>query len=108
MGFLGGIQMKSKRAKACDISQKVKSTVWERDLHCCILCGAPGAPNAHYISRGQSGLGIPENVVTLCQTCHTAYDQSFQREILKSEIADYLRGKYPGWDDIMLTYQKGD
>ena len=98
----------NKRTKALDISQKVKSTVWERDLHCCILCGAPGAPNAHYISRGQSGLGIPENVVTLCQSCHTAYDQSSQRETLKTTIADYLRSKYADWDNVRLTYRKGD
>lgn len=57
---------------------------------------------------GKSGLGIPENVVTLCQTCHMAYDQSTQREILKNEIADYLRSKYPRWDDMRLTYRKGD
>lgn len=97
-----------KRTKALDISRKVKSIVWERDLHCCIICGAPGAPNAHYISRGQSGLGIPENVVTLCQTCHRAYDQTAQRETLKNTIAAYLRSKYENWDDMRLTYQKGD
>ena len=49
----------SKRSKACDISPKVKKKVWERDNHCCIICGSPYAmPNAHYISRAQGGLGI--------------------------------------------------
>ena len=98
----------NRRTKALDISPRVKKIVYARDNGLCILCGAPGAPNAHYISRGQSGLGIPENVVTLCQSCHTAYDQSSQRETLKITIADYLRGKYPGWDNVRLTYQKGD
>ncbi len=49
----------SKRSKACDISPKVKKKVWERDNHCCIICGSPYAmPNAHYIARSQGGLGI--------------------------------------------------
>lgn len=44
----------SKRSNACNISQKVKKKVWERDNHCCIICGSPYAmPNAHYISRAQ-------------------------------------------------------
>lgn len=98
--------MKSRRAKACDISRKVKSIVWERDLHCCILCGAPGAPNAHYISRGQSGLGIEQNVVTLCSDCHRAYDQTAQRESYRREIENYLRAKYENWGDMCLTYKK--
>ncbi|WP_312611434.1 hypothetical protein [Oscillibacter sp.] len=98
----------NRRTKALDIPLRVKKIVYARDGGLCILCGAPGAPNAHYISRGQSGLGIEQNVVTLCQTCHTAYDQSSQRETLKPIIADYLRSKYPGWDDMRLTYKKGE
>lgn len=98
----------NRRTKALDISPRVKKIVYVRDNGTCILCGAPGAPNAHYKSRGQSGRGIPENVVTLCQTCHMAYDQSPQREIMKNTIADYLRSKYENWDDMRLTYQKGD
>lgn len=98
----------NRRTKALDISPRVKKIVYARDGGLCILCGSPGAPNAHYISRGQSGRGIEQNVVTLCQTCHTSYDQSPQRETLKNEIADYLRSKYENWDDTRLTYQKGD
>ena len=98
----------NRRTKALDISPRVKKIVYARDNGLCILCGAPGAPNAHYISRGQSGRGIEQNVVTLCQTCHTAYDQSTQREVLKNTIADYLRSKYENWDDMRLTYKKGD
>jgi len=102
----------NRRTKALDISPRVKKIVYARDNGLCILCGAPGAPNAHYISRGQSGRGIPENVVTLCQKCHTAYDQpsgrDTQREITANIIAGYLRSKYVDWDNIRLTYQKGD
>jgi len=56
--------MKSKRSKATDISQSVKMKVWERDNHCCIVCGYNQnvMPNGHYISRAKGGLGIEQNI----------------------------------------------
>lgn len=99
----------NKRTKALDISPRVKKIVWERDGHCCIICGSPYAsPCCHYIPRSQGGLGIEQNIFTGCETCHMAYDQSTQRAILRDTIADYLRSQYKNWDDIRLTYLKGD
>lgn len=96
-----------KRTRALDISKKVKDTVWERDGQRCILCGDPQAmPNAHYIGRSQGGLGIEQNVVTLCRQCHNDYDNSPLRPLLREEIRDYLRGQYPGWNEANLTYRK--
>lgn len=97
-----------KRTKALDITKKVKDAVWERDGHCCILCGNPQAmPNAHYIARSHSGLGIEQNIVTLCAACHHQYDQTADRQIIKAEIELYLRSQYPGWDEKNLVYRKG-
>lgn len=97
--------MRSERTKACDIPKKVKDKVWERDGERCIRCGRHDAmPNAHYIPRSKNGLGIEENVVTLCMDCHRLYDQSTMREEIGEFIADYLRGKYPGWDEINKIY----
>ena len=48
--------MKSKRTKACEISQKVKEIVWNRDNHKCIYCGRyvhKTCANAHFIKRSQ-------------------------------------------------------
>lgn len=48
----------SKRSKACEISQKVKENVWNRDNHSCIICGKyvdKGYANAHFIKRSQRG-----------------------------------------------------
>lgn len=48
--------MKSKRTKACEISQKVKERVWNRDYRRCIWCGIDvpkGCANAHFIKRSQ-------------------------------------------------------
>ena len=67
--------MRSERTKACDISQKVKFAVWMRDGERCIICGSHRAmPNSHYIKRSQGGLGIEENITTMCLKCHDAFD----------------------------------
>lgn len=99
--------MKSSRSKVCDISQKVKNKVWERDGGYCIKCGNPQAmPNAHYIPRSQGGLGIEENIVTLRQKCHTAYDQSSNRPEIREYIKNYLKNKYPKWDEKNLVFRR--
>lgn len=101
------LRYKSKRSKATDIPKKTKEIVWERDNHCCIVCGSPyGMPNAHYISRAHGGLGIEQNIVTLCQTCHDRYDNGDKREEYGTWIRAYLKSKYPDWDEEKLYYQK--
>lgn len=92
--------------KKTDIPQKVKRTVYERDGGACVICGRAGIPNAHFISRAQMGLGIEQNIVTLCPRCHRDYDQSEKREAYRAELAKYLAGKYDGWDPDKLIYRK--
>lgn len=105
--------MRSRRAKKCDITQKVKEIVWERDNHRCIICGNPAAmPNAHYIRRSHGGLGIPENVVTLCTMngCHDKFDNGSREEseAIGAQIKDYLMSIYPDWNEEDLIYKKYD
>lgn len=100
--------MKSKRTKALDISPEVKEAVYERDGGRCVLCGRPGAPNAHFIPRSQSGRGIEENVVTLCIECHNRYDNGAFRAQTEAELEAYLRGLYPDWSRQKLIYRKED
>ena len=98
--------MKSKRAKACDITKAVKDAVWERDGGRCIICGSYQAmPNSHYIKRSKGGLGIEENVTTMCLTCHDAYD-GIERNKLKPIVKAHLQSKYPDWDEKKLIYNK--
>ena len=101
----------SKRSKACDISMQVKKKVWERDHHHCIICGNPYAmPNAHYLSRAHGGLGIEENIVTLCQRCHHNFDNGKDKELkeaIKHKIEAHLRRFYPNWSIDLITYKKG-
>ena len=108
--------MKSKRAKATDISQKVKKVVFERDNGCCVICGNSYnvMPNAHFISRARGGLGVEENIVTLCTNltnnkCHYKYDNgtSKEREEIGEMIESYLKSIYPNWNKEDLIYKKG-
>lgn len=92
--------------KATNIPQSVKEAVYERDGGACVICGRPGAPNAHYIARSQMGLGIEENIVTLCPRCHKDYDQSQKREAYRKELGKYLAGIYDGWNPENLIYKK--
>lgn len=107
--------MKSKRAKATDISAKVKKIVWERDEGRCVVCGwnQNVMPNAHFISRNNGGLGIPENVVTLCTNltpnqCHRKYDNGTreERKEIGEKIEDYLKSKHKDWNKEKIVYRK--
>lgn len=95
-----------KRTKALSISKKVKEIVFDRDGGHCVLCKKRGDPVAHYISRAQGGLGIEQNIVTLCAACHAAYDNSDQRPFLREHIREYLERKYPDFTDDMRVYKK--
>lgn len=96
----------SKMSKATAISPKVKNKVKARDGGRCIICGAPGLPNAHYIRRSQGGLGIEENIVTLCLQCHHDYDNGFHRKEIGDYIGEYLDRMYPGFPDEKRRFNK--
>ena len=101
--------MKTNRSKACDISVAIKRKVWERDGQRCIICGNHNAmPNAHFISRANSGRGIEQNIVTLCIQCHYNYDQTDKRPQYKEFIRNYLKSKYKDWNEEKLIYKKGE
>lgn len=100
----------SKRSNACAISQKTKEIVWNRDNQRCIVCGkyVPMAcANAHFIKRSQGGLGIPENIVTLCPACHYEEDFGKYTKLYEFKIQIYLKSKYgANWDKSKLVYKK--
>ena len=104
------VKMKTKRAKATDISMKVKKKAWERDNGCCVICGNNFnvMPNAHYIPRRKGGLGIEENIFTACtrltpNDCHYKFDEYGTG---RDKVKEYLQSKYPNWDETDLIYKK--
>lgn len=98
--------MKARRTKALEIPPEVKKTVYERDGGACIWCACHGEPNAHYIPRSHGGLGIEENILSLCWDCHLRFDQSEHREEMKTFFRTYLQSKYTEWDEKNLIYRK--
>ena len=107
---------KSKRARACDISGRVKQRVWERDGGRCVVCGNSYnvMPNAHYIPRSRGGLGVGQNIVTLCtefteNKCHRRFDfgSREERERIGGVIREYLKSRYKDWNEKDLYYKKG-
>lgn len=101
--------LSSKRAKALSISKKVKDAVWERDEHRCVYCGSTYAfPEAHVVPRSRGGLGVEENIVTLCRLCHDAFDHGTaeQRHEIGGVCRAYLKSIYHDWDEENLIYRK--
>ena len=104
-----------KDTKARNFDRKAKIAIAERDSidgwPCCVYCGFPAPSelaysNAHYISRAQGGLGIPENGLTLCPICHRKYDQTTDRKAMREFFREYLMSRYEGWNEEDLYYRK--
>ena len=101
------ICMVSKRSKACDISPMVRNEVLKRDNCQCIICGEKhNLQIAHYISRGRLGLGIPQNLATMCVHCHFSYDNGKYHNEIKEAFEDYLKAHYDDWNEKELIYKK--
>jgi 5-methylcytosine-specific restriction endonuclease McrA len=99
--------MKSKRTKACEITPEVRKAVEDRDGHCCIFCGSPNARGeAHFIGRAQGGLGVEENIITVCRNCHREMDNGLNTVKYRAIAECYLKDHYPGWDARELIYSK--
>lgn len=66
----------------------------------------PGKGEAHIIARSQGGLGVEENLLTVCRICHDQMDNSTERARMIAQAEYYLKSIYPYWDRELLTYKK--
>ena len=94
------------RTRACAIPKEVKLIVYERDHERCIFCGAPGLPEAHVIPRSHGGLGVPQNIITVCRSCHDKLDNSTDRQQMLDVAVGYLKRYYPDISQTDVIYQK--
>lgn len=95
-----------RRTKACAIPKDVKQRVYERDKGRCIFCGAPGHPEAHVISRAHGGMGIEQNIVTVCRNCHERMDNGIMRSAYQRAAVEYLQSIYPEWRKEDVIFDK--
>jgi len=98
----------TKLAMALAISPETREKVTIRDGGLCVYCRRPGLPEAHFIPRSKGGLGIPENILTLCRECHDRFDRGKKVERLgmREYFREYLSGIYEDWDESKLVYDK--
>lgn len=96
------------RTKACSIPPKVKKAVEERDGHKCIFCGKSGRGEAHVIARSQGGLGVEQNLITVCRPCHHLMDDTVSRAFFVELATQYLKNIYPDWNPEDLVFKKGE
>lgn len=115
---------RSMRSRKTDISTKVRMRVYDRDDNTCIFCRAgyhaPAEDRlqgdmgyglrtvAHFIGRGRGGLGIEENLATVCVTHHQLLDNGShgERPEMMEIFEDYLRSEYPEWSREIVEYRK--
>lgn len=96
-----------KRTKMVAIPPKVRQEVEDRDGHRCIFCHSPNCRGeAHYIGRAQGGLGIPKNLVSVCQYCHREMDNGKDIQRYRDIAKEYLMSIYPDWNEKDLVYNK--
>ena len=96
----------NKRTKSLQITPKIKECVFNRDNGKCVICGQNGLPEAHYIPRSKGGLGIEQNIVTLCRKCHFEMDNTTNRKWMLKIVKNYLDEQYPNFEDSWMVYDK--
>jgi hypothetical protein len=67
-------KVKKLRARMHYVNPKVRLAVLERDKHRCLLCGAADNLEVdHIIPVSDGGTAAPENLQTLCRSCHRSH-----------------------------------
>lgn len=110
----------SRQAKAREFSRAERNKIYERDGGKCIFCqkeyhmeestwyGRTMLSVMHFIPRSKNGLGIERNGAIGCAFHHEMLDNGYRgrREEMLSIFRAYLKGKYAGWNEEELVYEK--
>ncbi len=94
-----------------EFSPKTRKIIKERDGGCifCQYAGYSGFPPTqimHYIPRSRMGMGIEENGAYGCAKHHQELDNGMKSMPMKKYFKEYLKSKYPDWDETKLIYSK--
>ena len=52
------------------------------------------------------GLGVEQNVVTMCPECHFEEDMGKDTKVYEQKVKTYLQSKYDEWRPSELIYRK--
>ena len=102
----------NRRTKSLQISPETRRKVEERDsidgAPCCVFCGTPYGVRgeAHYIKRSQGGLGIEQNLLTVCRPCHHELDFGRWRDEMLNHARRHFESKYEAWNEDELKYKR--
>ena len=103
--------MRSNQSLATDIKPKVREEVKQRDFNTCVYCGRKDwLQLCHvYVNRSHGGLGVRENLVTLCVECHHNLDfgKLEKSQPIRLRVESYLKRHYGEPDMSKLKYMKG-
>lgn len=97
----------SKRSKACDISPKVKKK-YGKEITIVVLYVEVlmQCQMLIILVEHKGGLGIEQNIVTLCMRCHNDYDNGNSRVSTGYKIQWYLKSCYDNWNEKDLIYKR--
>lgn len=93
-----------------EISPEVRAVVYKRDsweeTPCCVFCGRPYPEVHHYVERSRGGMGVEQNLICLCPSCHRKLHNGDRN--IKVFCKAYLEDKYEGWEENAQIVQKGE
>lgn len=89
------------------LSNAQRKAIYRRDGFQCAVCGSGrNLQIHHYVHRGQGGSNKPDNLITLCDSCHAMAHginllchPDLTQEDMEQHILEYLADYYaPNWD----------
>ena len=94
-----------------EFNPKTRKLIKNRDKHQCINCGSTfWLTIAHvFVSRAHGGLGVEQNGVVLCQSCHHTLDNGRdgkKSQLVKETCEAYLKERYGRIERADVTFNK--
>ena len=101
------IPFKRRKKFVLDFPQHVKDSIKLRDGKCCICQTRTEYLTAHhFVYKSAMGMGVIENGVALCHSCHDRVHRHDYDGELKQHLQEYLDRLYPEFDNSMRKYKK--
>lgn len=88
-------------------TEKLKEEVKNRDGWKCVICESETNLHVHHkIPRNKGGIHHPDNLVTLCASCHGVIETADINKAFKKCLANYKKSKYGKIKPQVLSMDK--